>query len=85
MGFDVGGGNLTINPFYLDLSVWSGIFVMFSLISLAVFLFFKRMLWASGVLCWFIGILLMYNGINWLISMIPIFIGILLVFGGGKT
>lgn len=75
-------GTLVTNPFYLDLSVWSGIFVLFLMVCLTVFLFFKRALGFAGVLCWFIGILLMYNGINFLIAGIPFFIGFMLIFGG---
>lgn len=77
-------GTLTTNPFLLDLSVWSGIIILLLIVTLATFLFFKRNMFASGVLCWFTGVLLMYNGINWLISGIPFFIGFLLIFGGPK-
>lgn len=77
-------GTLVTNPFYLDLSVWSGIFVLACLIILAIFLFLRRSMSTSGVLCWFIGVLLMYNGINFLISGIAFFIGFMLIFGGVK-
>lgn len=72
------------DPFYLDLSVWSGIFIMACLVALSVFLFFRKSLSFSGVVCWFIGILLLYNDINFLIAGIPFFIGFLLIFGGTK-
>lgn len=75
---------LVTDPFFLDLSVWSGIIILLLIIALAVFMFFKRSFNTSGVLSWFIGILLLYNGISFLIAGIPLFIGTLLVVGGGK-
>lgn len=73
-----------VNPFYLDLSVWSGIFILACLIALSTLLFFTRKLKFSGVLNIFIGFLLLYNDINFLIALIPFFIGFLMIFGGGS-
>lgn len=70
--------------FLLDLSVWSGIIILLLLIGLTIFMYIKRSFGFAGVLCWYIGLLLMYNSVNWLIACIPIFIGILLVFAGGN-
>lgn len=72
------------DPFFLDLSVWSGIFILFCLIALAVFMFFRRSFTSTGLLCIFIGFLLLYNDINFLIAGISFFIGFLMIFGGGK-
>lgn len=76
--------SLQTDLFFLDLSVWSGIIILLLLVTLATFLFFKKSTSASGILSWFIGILLMYNGINWLIACIPLFIGTLLIVGSKR-
>lgn len=70
------------NPFLLDLTANSGIFILAVLIGLAVFLFFRKALSSAGVLSFFIGFLLLYNEINFLIAGIAFFIGVMLIFGG---
>lgn len=70
--------------FALSLASWDGIFIMFCLIALAVFLFFRRSFNMSGVVCFLIGFLLLNGDYSILIAGIPFFIGTLMIIGGIK-
>lgn len=71
---------LELNPFFLDLSVNSGLLILCLIIALAVFLFFKKAFKFAGILMLFTGLLLLFNGINFLIALIFFVIGIMVIF-----
>jgi uncharacterized membrane protein len=70
------------NPFLLDLTSDIGIFVLACIIGLASFFFYRKSFNFSGLLCWFVGMLLLYNEINFFIAGIAFFIGTMLIIGG---
>lgn len=71
-----------VNPFYLDLTLNAGVFILACMIGLAIWLFYRKAFTASGALCMFMFFVLLYNDISFMIAGIPFIIGILMLVGG---
>lgn len=70
-----------VNPFYLDLSVNAGVFILACMIGLAIYLFTKKSFVSSGALCMFLFFVLLWNEISFVIAGIPFIIGLMLLIG----